>query len=393
MSTVAVAIKTLREALREPQLLAVALACPVVLVLVYFAAFGQTDRGLSRFLHVLVLDRDEGVELPDGGRWHAGAELVEAIETLKVDGRPAFSVRTVAESDRAEALLRERKATLLLTIPAGFTRALLDARTGKMFALPATVTMTGDPAADTTVLATAILEDLMRAYGGGRPGWAPDPEVRAEFLPGSDAVSDFEVGVTGVIVFGTLFLVITTATAVVRERTAGTLGRLQLSRARARHLLLGVTLAQLGVAIVQVALVFGAAALCGFRPAGSMALAAAITGLICLGAVGLGLGVAAVARNDVDAVNMGAAVAVPVAFLSGSLLPMPEMPLFAVSGQTVEAFDILFATHGVEALRHVLLYGEGVGTLGYELAGMALLSGALLVVGITLYQRLRMRGA
>ncbi len=393
MTTLAVAMKSLREALREPQLLAVALACPVVLVLVYFAAFGQTDDGLSRFLHVLVLDRDEGVALPDGGRWNAGEELVEAIRTLRIDGQPAFTVQAVEDVERADALLRERKATLLLTIPTGFSRAVLDARTGKMFALPAAVTLTGDPAAATTVLATAILEDLVRAYGGSRPGWAPEPEIQTEFLAGSDAVSDFEIGVSGVIVFGTLFLVITTATAVVRERTGGTLGRLQLSPVRARHLLLGITLGQMAVAAVQVALVFAAATACGFRPAGSIVLAAAITGLICLGAVGLGLAVAAVARNDVDAVNVGAAVAVPVAFLSGSLIPMPSIPVAQVAGQTLEAFDFLHATHGVEALRHVLLYGEGVGAIGYELVGMVLLSTAVLAAGIGLYQRLRMRGA
>ncbi len=390
MIALAVTIKTLREALREPQLLAVALACPAVLVLVYFAAFGQTDQGLSRFLHLLVIDRDAGLELPDGGRWRAGEELVEALESLRVDDRPAFRVRALDDPGEADVLLRERRATLLVTIPSGFSRALMDARVGRPFAQPATVVLTGDPAADTTVLAMAILEDLIRAFGGVRTGWGPEPDLRSEFIPGSDTVSDFESGVPGVIVFATLFLVITTATALVRERTRGTLGRLRLSRARAGHLLAGVTLAQGALAVAQMSLVFGVAFLCGFRPAGSLLPAAGIALLSCLGAVGLGLLVAAVARNDVDAVNVGSAVAVPVAFLSGSLLPMPETPLFAVGGRSIGAFDFLPATHGVEALRHVLLYGEGLDSLGYELTAMALLSALVLAAGVVLYGRLRM---
>ncbi len=388
----AVTLKTLREAVREPQLLAITLACPVVLVLAYQVAFGSSEQGLSRFLHLLVLDRDAGVELPGGGSWVAADELVEALETIRVDGKPAFSVRRVDDPDAAEALLRERRATALLTIPEGFSRALLDARNGRPFALPATVVLTLDPAADTAVLAGSILDDLVRAFGGGRPEWAPLPSVRLEALPGSEAVSDFETGVAGVFVFGTLFLVITTATVVVRERSRGTLARLRLSRVRAAPLLLGVTAAQLVVAAVQVALVFATAALCGFRPAGSLPLAAGITLLASVGAVGLGLAVAAVARNDVDAVNIGSAVAVPVAFLSGSLMPMPDLPLFAVAGITVEAFDFLPAVHGVDALRQVLLLGAGPAAIVPELVAMTALTGGVLALGVLLYRGLRLRG-
>jgi ABC-2 type transport system permease protein len=394
LSIAAVAAKTLREAVREPQLLAVSLACPVVLVLVYQVAFGQTDQGgLSRFLQLLVIDRDVGVEMPGGGRWKAGEELVAAIEGVRVEGQPAFEVRAIDDPETAGVLLRERRAAALLTIPEGFSRALLDARNGRPFAMPATAILTGDPAADTTILVGAILDDVILAFGGGRPSWAPLPEIHAEALPGTDPVSGFEYGVSGVIVFGTLFLIITTATVVVRERTAGTLARLQMSPVGAARLLLGVTLAQLAVAAVQVTLVFAAAALCGFRPAGSLPLAAGITLLLSVGAVGLGLLVAAVARNDVDAVNLGSAVAVPVAFLSGSLMPMPEIPVFAVAGRTVGAFDFLPAAHGVEAMRDVLLNGGGPASIAYELVAMTALTGGLLALGVVVYRRTRMRGA
>lgn len=394
MSIAAVAGKTLREAAREPQLLAVALACPVALVLVYQVAFGQTDRGgLSRFLHLLVIDRDVGIEMPDGGRWKAGEELIAAIEDVRVDGQPAFAVRVVEDPGTADVLLRERRAAALLTIPEGFSRALLDARNGLPFALPATAILMGDPAADTTIMVGAILDDVVRGYGGSRPSWPPLPEIHAEVLPGTDSVSGFEYGVSGVIVFGTLFLIITTATVVVRERTAGTLARLQMSSVGAARMLLGVTLAQLSVAAIQVTLVFAAAAVCGFRPAGSLPLAAGITLLLGVGAVGLGLLVAAVARNDVDAVNLGSAVAVPVAFLSGSLMPMPAMPVLAIGGRTVEAFDFLPASHGVQAMRTVLLHGGGPGSIAFELAAMTALTVGLLALGIAVYRRTRMRGA
>jgi hypothetical protein len=45
------------------------------------------------------------------------------------------------------------------------------------------------------------------------------------------------------IVFGVMFIVMTTAEVLVRETVGGTLRRLQLTRLRARDLLLGITLA------------------------------------------------------------------------------------------------------------------------------------------------------
>lgn len=391
MTTLAIAVKTLRQAYREPQLLAVALVCPVVLVLAYHVAFGPTERGLARHLHLLVLDQDVGVEMPGGEGWNAGEELVRSIEELRHDGKPVFTVHRIERADQGDVMLRERRATLRLSIPAGFSQALLAARTGAAFALPATVTVTGDVASDHGVLACGILEDLVRAYGGSPPRWGPSPDIRTEYLDREDSASDFGLGVTSAIVFGTLFLVITTATAVVRERTARTLDRLRLTRVRSHQLLGGVALGQLAVAAVQVPLVFGVALACGFRPAGSLGLAMVITGLLCVAAVGLGLLVACVARNDVDAVNFGSAVAVPVAFLSGSLLPMPGIPVFTAAGRTVEAFDFLPATHGVEAMRHVLLYGEGPAAIRYELLAMTTLTAVVFGAGVLLYQRLRLR--
>ena len=48
-------------------------------------------------------------------------------------------------------------------------------------------------------------------------------------------------------------------------------------------------------------------------------------------------------------------------------------------------------THAVEALRRVMIYGDGPQAIGYELFGLAVLSGLYLACGIFLYQRLQLR--
>ena len=55
-------------------------------------------------------------------------------------------------------------------------------------------------------------------------------------------MSDFDFGVGGIIIFGVMFVMVTTATVMVRENVTGTLRRLQLTGIGAGVLLLGVTL-------------------------------------------------------------------------------------------------------------------------------------------------------
>jgi len=144
-------------------------------------------------------------------------------------------------------------------------------------------------------------------------------------------------------------------------------------------------------AAVQMPITFGAALAMGFQSNGSLLLAMGIGLLLNLSAVGLGLIVACFARNDGDAVNLASGVLVPMVFLSDAMYPMPAAPILTVAGRTIEAYDLLPASHAAAAMRRVLIFGGGVGDIAYELVAMTVLSLLLLAVGVALYRRLRMR--
>jgi ABC-2 type transport system permease protein len=383
IKALSIARKTILELWREPLLLGLLLFFPVTLVGFYYVAFGQTEEGLATYLSVLVLNEDEGL---------AGAGLVEMIRATEWDGDPVFQVEPVTDRRAAEIALRERKVALLLTIPPDFTQALLDGATGAGGAAPIELSLVGDPNSDTFIFAHSFLNSLVREFVHGTAGWQDEvPPVNYEFLPGTGTMSDFDFGVGGIIIFGIMFLMITTATVMVRENVAGTLRRLQLTGVGAGALLLGVTLSQMVVAAVQVAITFGSSVAMGFHSNGSLLLAMGIGLLVALSAVGVGLLVACFARNDGDATNLASIALVPMVFLSGALFPMPSLSLFTVGGRTVELYDLLPATHASEAMRRVLIFGEGPGDIAYELIMMALLSAVLLGIGVVLYQRMRMR--
>jgi ABC-2 type transport system permease protein len=143
--------------------------------------------------------------------------------------------------------------------------------------------------------------------------------------------------------------------------------------------------------LVQIFITFGAAAALGFENNGSLLLVIAIGLLFSLSVIGLGLVVACFARNDGEAANLASGLLVPLIFLSGALFPMPAAPLFSVGSITVQAYDFSPATHATEALRKVMIFGDGPAAIGYELVMLVVLSVVILVGGIMLYQKLQLR--
>jgi ABC-2 type transport system permease protein len=176
----------------------------------------------------------------------------------------------------------------------------------------------------------------------------------------------------------------------VREDIGGTLRRLRLTRVRAFDLLLGVTLAIMLVALVQVPITLGGALLMGFQNNGSLPLVLGITLLISLNSVGIGLIVACFARTPADATNLASAAMVPLIFLTEAMYPMPALPIGSIGSRTVQLYDFLPATHASEALRRVTIFGEGLTDITYELTMLVILSIILLAAGVLLYQRRRL---
>jgi ABC-2 type transport system permease protein len=383
-----IARKTLRELVRERLSLGLVFVFPILILGFYYVAFGDTDPGLAKYMRLLAVNEDVGATTDDGQQRQEGARLLNLLRALEFEGQAMFDVTEVRDPQAAEIALREHKAALLLTIPPDFTSSLL-APDG---AAPSTIALTGDPNNANYIFAHSLLNGLLREFSNYALGWDDSAlSINYEFLPGTGTMSDFEFGVPGMMIFGIMFIVMTSAEVLVREKVGGTLRRLQLTRLRARDLLLGITLAHMLVALAQVPVIFGAARLMGFEGRGSLLLAMGIALLLSLSAVGLGLVVACFARNDGEASNLGSGLLVIIVLMSGAMFPMPKTSIVTIAGRGIQAHEILPSTHASEALRRVLILGDGIGDISYELAALTVLSLLTLAAGVALYQRLQMR--
>ena len=215
MKALNIARKTLLELWREPLTLGLLLGFPILLIVFYYVAFGETEQGLAKYLTVLVVNEDIG-------DWGAGAQLVEVMCAAEFEGSPVFEISVVTDRRTAEIALRERKAALLLLIPPDFSQSLLDAVAGGP---PAALSLLGDPNSDTYLFAYSMLGSLLREFSRQVGGWQDDAiALSYEFVAGTGTMADFEFGVPGVIVFGIMLVTITTAQLMVQERVNGTAG-------------------------------------------------------------------------------------------------------------------------------------------------------------------------
>ena len=381
MKALRFAWKNLLEAWREPKVYGLLLFFPALFVVVYYIAFGQTGKGLAQMLTVSVVNQDAGP---------AGVQLVEALRGTTFDGQPVLDVTVVADRREAEAALREYKDVLMLIIPSNFSQVLQEVRDGRV-EKPITLQLVGDPALDSYVFANSFVPSVVDEFVKKFIGWQTSNNVAIDFVPNTGSMADFQIGVPGLLVFAVLMGVVTAAMVPVREDVTGTLHRLQLTRARASDVILGVALAHVVLAVLQILIAFGIAVLCGFRTPGSLALAIGIGALVSLAATGLGLIVACFAHSPIAATLIGSAVFAPVAFLSGALFPVASAPIATLWGHDVSWLDILPARHAVEALQRVLIYGDGLSAIAYPLSALAVLSLVYLGIGVGLYQWLRIK--
>ncbi len=384
--TLCFARKTLLEYLREPLLWGLVLAFPPLMVAIMYFAFGQPQQSLARTLRVLVINQDKGAPA-----WQAGADLIQAMRATTFEGQPVFSLNKLDSEPVAQVILQENRAAVLLIIPSNFSQNLLDKQAHPTSSPPPEITLVGNPASFNYVFAKSFIQDLVRGFVRQATQQAENVIILYEFIPGTGKLSDFDFMTPGMVVFGVLFLIISTATTLVRENVANTLVRLRLTRAHAGHMLLGVALAQLLIVAIQVPLAFGVAVMCGFGSSGnispaSLAMASGI-GILCgLSAIGIGLIVAAFAHNDGDATNLAMIPLVPMAFLSGAIYPMPALPLFTIAGQAVSVYDLMSSTHAAEAMRRILVYGDSLPEITYQLVMLVILSAVYLGIGIALYK-------
>ena len=361
--TVAVAVKEIRQAVRDPLSLTLLLVLPAALLLLYGFALNFDVREIA----TAVEDRDRS------------SESRELLRAFTASGYFRVTADLPAGTDLERAVER-RIARAVLVVPRGYGAAIAAGRNA-----PVQLVLDGTDATTATtilgyaegVIAHVNAERVRRGLGLASLESVPGIEYRARvwYNPELESTQFLVPGLTGFILMITA--VVATSLSLVRERERGTLEQLRVTAIRPVELIVGKLAPYLVISLLASGTILLAARwVFGVRIRGSVLDLFLATLLYLIGALAWGLLVSTLARSQAMAFQIGAVTSMmPAIFLSGFIFPIRSMPavLQIVSYAVPARFYLV-------VLRGVILKGAGLAPYWDQLAYLA--TYALLVTAL-----------
>jgi ABC-2 type transport system permease protein len=186
----------------------------------------------------------------------------------------------------------------------------------------------------------------------------------------------------GIIVFGLLIMIPTSARILARDREDGYLARLLTTPARPWEFILGYSLCMSVVAIVQIFFFMLIARLYNVHFTGSLALAFLIFLLTALASIGVGMIVGSISKSENQAEPLTWLFAMPLAVLSGVWFSTSSMPSYL---RTIA--DIFPYAHSVNAARDVINSGAAFGAMQNDVIVLAGWAVGSFLLGIFYFAR------
>lgn len=366
----AIAVKELRQAVRDPLSLTLLLGLPTLMLLLYGYALNWD----VRHVWLAVQDRDKSA---------ASRELVAAF----VNSTYFDLVADLPAGADLPRLTERRVAKAVLVIPEGFSRDLASGRSA-----PVQLLLDGSDSNTATLVlgyASAIVAqanaDRLHAVGGGAvlASSSLDYGPRVWYNPELKSTQFLVPGLIGFILM--LTGVLSTALSVVREKERGTLDQLRVTSLRPGELIVGKTLPYLGISLVATVLVLIAArVLFGISVRGPHLDLFIVTLVYLVGALAWGLMVSSLADTQALAFQVGIVSSMlPALILSGFIFPIRSMPV------VIQALTyVVPARYFLVVLRGVILKGAGLAPYWRDMAFLVLYASAVLTVA---YARLTRR--
>lgn len=349
--TKAIALKELRHIVRDKRSLGMALAVPLMMILLFgFALSLDVDR-----VPTLIYDSD---------RTQASRELIERFR-----GSRYFEIQGATDNYAdIERAIDTGKVLMAIVIPADYSRNLRSGHEAEV-----QIILDGSDS-NTASIALGYAETLVRSYSFeirrdeqvrrmGRAMELPiDPRLRVLFNSSMESKNYVVPGLIAVILM--IISALLTSLTIAREWEMGTMEQLLSTPVRPAELVVGKMLAYsvVGFADMLLAIVVG---LTVFHVPlrGSPVLLFATCSLFLFGALFWGILLSAIARTQVLAFQMGILSSfLPAFLLSGFIYSIDNMP------HVIQAFTyIVPARYFVTILKGIFLKGVGMRVLWGEI--------------------------
>lgn len=365
---VSIVIKEFIQLKRDRLTFGMIVGIPVIQVLLFGFAINSDPKSLPTALVSL-----------DNGRYTR-----TIVSALSNTGYFRF-VREASSVAEADELIERGQVQFVVTIPAGFERALVRGDRPQLL-IEADAT---DPSATGNALAavnqalnTALAHDLQGVTADLASGPAAvDVRIQRRFNPEGITAFNIVPGLLGVIL--TMTMVLMTGLAMTRERERGTFENLLATPALPVEVMTGKIVPYILIGLIQVTLALLAARYIFSVPIeGSLLLLYGVVLVFIAANLTLGITFSSIARNQLQAMQMTFFFFLPSILLSGFMFPFRGMPEWA---QVIGS--VLPLTHFLVLVRGILLKGTTLHELYSSIWPIFAFMGAILLLGLRFYRK------
>jgi ABC-2 type transport system permease protein len=382
--------KTMIENMRDWKILILTLTfAPLFVLLMYFYGEESTRSPYQ----VVVINHDAGVSTADHGDFNAGSDLIVEMTGLHdAEGRKIIEVKQDLDMVTARSQLMNNTVDLVVEIPERFSEILFSSSQGEQ-PVPAVVKTYGDPSQANYIMAAVWSDMITYEYAAAAADLKIPLEIQVNTVSGNQTLNEFELYVPALLGLALIMLMFTAAASLIKEKDKGTIIRLRLSNMTTFEWLMAVSLVQVILGMLALALTFASAVALGYQTSGSL-IALLIVGLLSsLSIIAISLIVAAYLRTIFDLLTIGCFPFFILMFFSGGMFPLPPLRLFTIGDRAININDVLPTTHAINAMSKILNYGAGLGDVVFELGAIAVLTIVLSVFGVWLFTRRQMQAA
>jgi len=186
----------------------------------------------------------------------------------------------------------------------------------------------------------------------------------------------------GIIIFGILILIPTSARMIVSDKEKGFLTRLLTTPTRPWEFISAYSLCLFAVGIAQIIIFIVIAYLMGMDIVGSAGLVFLVFALTALCCIGIGMIISSLTKSENQADPLSWLIAMPLAMLSGCWFSLEMMPSWLQS--IANAFPF---AHAIDASRSILIRGTGLEAVGTDFLFLVVWTVIIFLAGIILFRR------
>jgi len=353
--------RNLKETYRDPLALGFLLGFPLLFMLLFGAIFSGGD---TLNFPVGVIDNDNSL-------------VSQAFIDEALAGVPALVVSTYDDTTSAMKDLQFGDLRAYVVIPQGFGQQVSQSWAGQETDI--ILQMTYD---ETDIMLSEQIISIIHAVARSFARIEIPVIVNANPIHIETETDYIDFMAPGIIIFGLLILIPTSARIMVRDKEKGFLSRLLTTPTRPIDFISGYSLCLVFIAIAQIVIFILVGRLVGMNIVGSLWLAFLIFFLTGLSSIGVGMVVASLSKSENQAEPLCWLFSMPLATLSGVWFSIEMLPAYLRN----VAYAFPYA-HAIDASRGVLLRGVGLAAVGNDLLFLVGWAVVIFAIGILLFRR------